>query len=125
MPVDSPTVPKAETDSKRTCIKVPSLLIRRTIVVINIKTTLNVIMEIDFLITVSGTFRLNRLTSLFPFIYDKVAKIIMLKVVTLIPPAVEPEAPPINIKRIVSNFEGSVKPPIDILLKPAVLGVTE
>ena len=46
-------------------------------------------------------------------------------VVTLIPPAVEPGAPPINIKTMVKSLLPSVIAPVSTELNPAVLGVTE
>ena len=42
----------------------------------------------------------------------------------LIPPAVDPGDPPIIIKIIVKNLPALVIPDVDILLNPAVLGVT-
>lgn len=44
-------------------------------------------------------------------------------VVVLIPPAVEPGEPPININTQVSNFDAEVRLPVSTLLKPAVLAV--
>ena len=46
-------------------------------------------------------------------------------VVVLIPPAVEPGLPPINIRTIVSILLASVKAPVSTELNPAVLAVTE
>lgn len=46
------------------------------------------------------------------------------RVVTLIPPAVEPGHPPINIRMMVRSWLLSVSLPTSIVLKPAVLGVT-
>ena len=46
------------------------------------------------------------------------------KEVVLIPPAVEPELPPTNIKTTVKSFEDSVSEAMSTVLNPAVLGVT-
>ena len=46
-------------------------------------------------------------------------------VVVLIPPAVEPGLPPINIRSTVSILELVVRPAVSIVLNPAVLAVTE
>ena len=46
------------------------------------------------------------------------------KEVVLIPPAVEPELPPMNIKITVKSFDDSVREAISTVLNPAVLGVT-
>ena len=48
-----------------------------------------------------------------------------IKVVTLTPPAVDPEFPPINIKIIVSNFPELVSSFKLTELKPAVLGLID
>ena len=49
----------------------------------------------------------------------------MVNVVVLIPPAVDPGLPPINIKTFINIFELVVNEAISIVLKPAVLAVTE
>ena len=46
------------------------------------------------------------------------------KEVVLIPPAVEPELPPTNIKATVKSFEDSVSEAMSTVLNPAVRGVT-
>ena len=45
------------------------------------------------------------------------------KVLVLIPPAVEPDPPPINIKKIKNNKAGVANAPIETVLNPAVLAV--
>ena len=45
-------------------------------------------------------------------------------VVTLTPPAVEPGAPPINIRTTVKSLPPSVIAPTSTVLNPAVRGVT-
>ncbi len=47
------------------------------------------------------------------------------KVVVLMPPAVDPGLPPINISTIVTSLLLALIPPTSIVLKPAVLAVTE
>ncbi|MNH26162.1 hypothetical protein D3C79_861950 [compost metagenome] len=68
--------------------------------------------------------RLNRTTSSFPLICDHIVATKTAKVVILIPPAVDPDPAPINIKRIIKNNVECVKSPIASVLEPAVLGVT-
>ena len=41
------------------------------------------------------------------------------------PPAVEPGLPPMNIRMMVSSLLPSVKAAVSVVLKPAVLAVTE
>ena len=60
-----------------------------------------------------------------PFIMPIKDNIMMPNVVVLIPPAVEPGEPPINIKIMVMKRVGIVKPFKSNVLYPAVLGVTE
>ena len=47
------------------------------------------------------------------------------RVVVLMPPAVEPGLPPMNIRMMVSSLLPSVKAAVSVVLKPAVLAVTE
>ena len=47
------------------------------------------------------------------------------KVVVLMPPAVEPGEPPMNIRVMVIARDGSLKPPMGTALKPAVRELTE
>ena len=46
-------------------------------------------------------------------------------VVILMPPAVEPEPPPININSMFKSFEAPLIPARSMVLNPAVLGVTD
>ncbi|MCY1461967.1 hypothetical protein D9M71_796880 [compost metagenome] len=68
--------------------------------------------------------RLKRTTSSFPRICDHIVATKTAKVVILIPPAVDPEPAPINMKRIIKNNVECVKSPIASVLEPAVRGVT-
>ncbi len=47
------------------------------------------------------------------------------KVVVLIPPAVDPVDPPINIRHTITNREPSFSPARSTVLKPAVLTDTD
>ena len=53
-------------------------------------------------------------------IVDQTAKTSKVKVDVLIPPAVEPDPPPMNIKKIMSRQAGTPKPKTSRVLKPAV-----
>jgi hypothetical protein len=44
-------------------------------------------------------------------------------VLVLIPPAVDPEPPPINIRKIKNKMAGVASAPIDTVLNPAVRAV--
>ncbi len=59
-----------------------------------------------------------------PLITEITVNIIIARVVVLIPPAVDPGDPPINIYIIVITFPDPDIAVVEILLNPAVLGVT-
>lgn len=59
-----------------------------------------------------------------PRIEEKTKASITKSDVVFIPPAVELELPPMNIRKIVKSFDASEREAISTLLKPAVLGVT-
>lgn len=59
-----------------------------------------------------------------PLTFDATKANIIKSEVVFIPPAVEPELPPINIKIMVKSLDASEKEAISTVLKPAVLGVT-
>ena len=62
---------------------------------------------------------------LLPFATANIFKEANAKVLVLIPPAVEAGEPPIHIKKIITNNEGTVILAKSTALNPAVLGVTE
>lgn len=68
---------------------------------------------------------LNAVILLLPLIEEKTKADITNNEVVFIPPAVEPELPPMNINITVRSFEDSEREAISILLNPAVRGVTE
>ena len=78
-----------------------------------------------FLTVLSLTRRLNILQSLPPRRLLHTLKIITDTVVVFIQPAVEPGLPPMNIRITVRSLLLEVRPAVSIVLKPAVLAVTE
>ncbi len=125
MPVESPTVPKADTISNKELIKgVCSKAIRMVVATTTIVTPSTI--KVNAFKTVCiGILFLNKMVSLEPLICDKTAINIIPKVVTLTPPAVEPGEPPINIRKTENTFEISLSPPRFNVEKPAVLVLTE
>src|SRR5665648_870438 len=125
IPVDKPTVPKAEVTSYRTLTKLIFSTLIIIIVTINIMTMLKLAIEMALLTTSCDTFLRNTMVSSFPLIFDAIAIIIIPKVVTLMPPPVEPGAAPININRMLVILETSLISLMGRELKPAVRQVTE
>src|SRR5665648_141735 len=125
IPVDKPTVPKADVTSYRTLTKSifsTSIII---IVIIKIRTMLKLAIEMALLITSCDTFLRNMIVSLFPLIFDAMAITIIPKVVTLMPPPVDPGAAPININRMLVILETSLSSLMGRVLKPAVRQVMD
>lgn len=125
IPVDKPTVPIAENTSNntsaRSCAAFVALI---SIVAVSARIILNDAMAVAFF-SAPLSRRLLRTSSVEVFLrLDKSEIIITAKVVVLIPPAVEPGLPPMNIKIIVSNLLAGDNAAVSIVLKPAVLGVT-
>ena len=56
---------------------------------------------------------------------DNLFRISTVKVVVFIPPAVEPGEPPISINSIITAFDASLISEMSMVLKPAVLVVTD
>ena len=124
-PVERPTVPKAEVVSKRRFKKGSFSIISRKKVTLIIKNKLRVIMGIVLSVLSGFTVRLKKLTS--PL--EGNLEIRFLKkiatVVVFIPPAVEPGDPPINIRLIRTKRVAWERLAMGIVLKPAVLLVTD
>ena len=103
IPVDKPTVPKAEKVSKRRSRNLNSSVIVSTKTTMPISPTASVT-------TTSALYICWVLNSLpnapaysFPLIELHIVAMSIPKVFTLMPPAVEPEAPPMNIRRMVKK----------------------
>jgi hypothetical protein len=67
----------------------------------------------------------QRVTDFLPVIVAKIAEKATIKVDVLIPPPVDPEDAPINIKNIRINKVGILNKPKSTVSKPAVLHVTD
>ena len=124
IPIDNPTVPKAETTSKR--ISINEAFSDRVIIKIAVST------NIKLTIAIASALRINLgwmlllpiVKSSFPRRKVMVAKTIMIAVVNLIPPAVDALPPPINMRIIIRKRVASSRLAISSVLKPAVLGET-
>ena len=71
----------------------------------------------------TGIVCLNSSTRFLPLIVDIAFIKTKVKVDVLIPPAVEPDAPPINMRIINVSRVGRARSPISIMLNPAVLPI--
>ena len=78
-----------------------------------------------FLIAVSSSLLLNTLQPAASIRFARTNTIRTTTVVVLIPPAVAPGLPPMNIRIIVTSLLPSVNAPVSVVLNPAVLAVTE
>ena len=86
----------------------------------------NAVLLIIALLRVSKSIAYLSITAcLSPLKFDFIKAAIILKLPTLIPPAQEPEAPPIYIKITIIKRDSLDIKPIFIVLKPAVLDVTD
>ena len=72
-----------------------------------------------------GIFLLKITKSFLPVSIESTESISTEKVVVFIPPPVEPGEAPININKTVNKTEDELYKPISIVLKPAVLAVTD
>ena len=121
MPVDSPTVPKAETVSNKILIKevfsVRDKIITATATqVAAIKVTPTAFDIVSLLI-----FLLNKFTWLLPFRMETTYSKRTPNVDVFIPPPVLPGDAPININIIITSSEAFVIDPISIVLNPVVV----
>lgn len=116
-----PTVPNADTVSNAMrCIPTPCSVIVSKKKITKMKIIPETAMDKALNTNELGILRLNRLiSSLFEMTAHSV-NIKTAKVVTLIPPPVEPEEAPINIRPIINTNELNVIWLISIVLNPAV-----
>ena len=133
-PMESPTVPKAETVSKRYSTKwwrlskggrLPPPAINRTDVMIAMeKAEAKMIDRVRLTISL-GMVRLKTFTSSFPFKRFHIIITSSAALVVLTPPPVEPGEAPMNISASMRRIVALVRDPMSTVLKPAVLGVTD
>jgi len=133
-PKERPTVPKAETTSKRYFRKNPSLwgeifpsgwVIKRRKVIKVMKETAITKMATTFRTISLGTVLLKTLTAAFPVSLFHIKDIKTAKEVVLTPPPHEPGEAPINMKIISINKTALCRKFNSTVLKPAVLAVTD
>ena len=124
-PVDMPTVSIAEKTSMVTSVRSSSGCEA------HISSSHIIIREIFIVTTEAAFLRASDSRRLFitfmPLLFLRLAhtdSISIMAVVVLIPPAVEPEFPPINMNIIVSILLAGFIDATSTVLKPAVLGVT-
>ena len=123
-----PPVAKAEVASNNKYSKVKAELlsvINSSTVASIIKNKPNVTIRKDLKTKPLETLFLNISVSSLPFIVQTIVIIIIATVVIFIPPAVDPEEPPMNISIIVNNLETGIISIVDIVLIPAVLWLIE
>ena len=126
IPVDKPTVPKAEISSKSRLRKLLSgSVIERIKVDINISEIEKRAMEYALLMVLLETVCLTISTFLRPLMVLIAERRITEKVVVLIPPPVEPGEAPINIRNIMKISTGWPRCEKSTELKPAVRQVTD
>ena len=125
IPADIPTVPIAEKTSNITSAKENGCIISMKIVPVSIRNKFVHITTLAFLIAVSSSLLLNTLQPAASIRFARTNTIRTTTVVVLIPPAVDPGLPPMNIRIIVTSLLPSVNAPVSVVLNPAVLAVTE
>ena len=125
IPVERPAVPKAEVVSNNTSINSKSLFNKTTKVAVKIISNASIKIQIDLNTVLYDILFLMTCISSLPRINETAARISIAMVVTFIPPAVEPGAPPITIKIISKNFVAGFNAEFSRQLNPAVLVVTE
>jgi len=130
IPVDKPTVPKAEVVSNNSCIKklvavakfLSTIVSKKVATTIHNKERTNIIADLWNM--AFGTVLSKSVNSSLPRNIERMLDNKMLKVVVLIPPPVPPGDAPINIKTITKKSVVAESPLMDKVLNPAVLGVT-
>ena len=129
MPVDSPTVLNAEITSKRTDKNefLRSKEWSDSSIIVDMYITVNEsITRVVLLVISSPLMRLCQKTiSFLPLNLARIIPKITAKVVTFIPPAIDPGEPPINIKSIITVKVLSLNADMSTVLKPAVLQVMD
>lgn len=127
-PVDRPTVPIADVASNIMFSKAKLLcrsVIASSIVAAN-NTAEKTRVTVIALPTIAGFIeRLNISTSFRLRMFAQAVIIITQSVTVLIPPAVEPGEPPMNIKIVIIILPAELIFPMSTVLKPAVLDVTD
>jgi len=135
IPMDRPTVPNADTVSKRYSTKkcllfkggnVLSLPHNKSMDVMRVmkKADANIMVMVRVR-TSTGIVLLKTFTSSCPFSLFQIIRMRRAKLVVLIPPPVEPGEAPINIRIIMTRIVALVNWPISTVLKPAVRGTTD
>ncbi len=134
-PIERPTVPKAETVSKRYSTKRWRLCDRRQIPLAAQKRSTEVIRQIEkadakMIVIVRprisrGICRFITFTWWLPFIRFQIISSRSVKLVVLIPPPVDPGEAPMNIRIIMTRIVVLARLPMSTVLKPAVRGVID
>src|SRR3989337_507984 len=124
-PTDRPTVPNAEATSKSVMVTLLLSVKRRVVVTAIMMIETMVVKRKALEISSMGSLLLKAVLSWRPNIVAHRATIITPKVVVLIPPPVLPGEAPITIRIISINRESLAMLPTLIVLKPAVLALTE
>lgn len=126
MPVDKPTVPKADISSNKRFTKLlPGSVIERKNVEIKIREIENKAIEKAFLIVSLEMVCLTISTLFRPFIVLIAERKITEKVVVFIPPPVDPGEAPINIRNIIKISTGNPRLVKSTVLNPAVRQLTD
>ena len=125
IPVESPTVPKAETTSKIASLKVKSSTTSRTSVPPNTTSIPIATTASASRTSQSGTSRLKNSTRPVPLNMDLIEASARPTVTVLTPPAVPPGDPPMNIRAASMKSVGSASEAVRTVLNPAVRAVTE
>ncbi len=125
-PVDRPTVPRADTESKKVFIREVSgcrIWIRK----VTVKTRISArnTMENAFRTIRLGILLLNIMVSSLPRITQIMAISMMPRVFIFTPPAVDPDAPPMNIIKEINTLETPCRESISKIEKPEDLALTD
>ena len=122
IPIDNPTVQNADTCSNIILVspRCPSVIVNKNIPNKTPPKVKRNTLSARFNIS-TGIVCLNSSTRFRPLIVDIALTNTNVNVDVLIPPAVEPDAPPINIRNNNINRVGRANSPISIILNPAVL----
>jgi len=133
-PIESPTVPKADTVSKRysrnkprlsAWVTSPSWVMRRTIVTIVTAEAEAKIMEMDRATVSWGIVRLKRFARSLPLYRLTAREISVARLVVFIPPPHEPGDAPINMRRMKMKQVALLRYVMGRVLNPAVRLVTD
>ena len=125
IPIDRPTVPKAEKISKATGISPNDSRLSRAKIARAMTVRARKVMVIARRTVSTGIRRLNMIVLRNPLRVAMIVPMITAKVVVLIPPPVPPGLAPMNIRNKKKSSVGWVNWPMFKVLKPAVLAVTD